>query len=165
VSIAVTRAGAERLDDLRPLFLALHEHHRHVTPQPIPLVESDDAAWKARRAAYAEHLADGTGFLHVADDDPTAIGYAFTIVRDATDDTFPLAPRYAELYTLSVAPAARGSGVGTLLLDAVDDLVAALDVSALQVAVMADNDDAIRLYRRRGLVTGEILMYRFADRS
>ena len=163
MSIAITRAGAERIDDLRPLFLALHEHHRHVTPRPIPLVESDDAAWEARRAGYAEYLADGTGFLHVADDDGTAVGYAFTVLRDATDDTFPLAPRYAELYTLSVAPDARGSGVGTLLLDAVDELIAGLDVSALQVAVMADNDDAIRLYRRRGLVTGEILMYRFAN--
>jgi ribosomal protein S18 acetylase RimI-like enzyme len=50
-------------------------------------------------------------------------------------------------------------------MDAVDELIAGLDVAALQVAVMADNADAIRLYERRGLVAGEILMYRFADRS
>jgi ribosomal protein S18 acetylase RimI-like enzyme len=136
-----------------------------VTPRPIPLIDSDDAAWEARRAAYAEHLADGSGFLHVADEDGVAVGYAFTVLRDATDDTFPLAPRYAELYTLSVAPEARGSGVGSQLMDAVDELIAGLDVAALQVAVMADNTDAIRLYERRGLVTGEILMYRFGDRS
>ena len=165
MTVVISPAGADRLDDLRPLFLALHEHHRHVTPRPIPLIDSDDAAWEARRAAYAEHLADGSGFLHVADEDGVAVGYAFTVLRDATDDTFPLAPRYAELYTLSVAPEARGSGVGSQLMDAVDELIAGLDVAALQVAVMADNTDAIRLYERRGLVTGEILMYRFGDRS
>jgi len=161
VTIEITRAGAERLDDLRPLFVALHEHHRHVTPKPIPLVADDDAAWAARRAGYAEMLDDGIGFLHVADNAGTAVGYAFTVLRDASDDTFPLGPRYAELYTLSVAPAARGAGIGSRLLVAVDELIAGLDVSALQVAVMADNEDAIRLYRRHGLVTGEILMYRF----
>jgi ribosomal protein S18 acetylase RimI-like enzyme len=161
----ISRAGAERLDELRPLFLALHEHHRHVTPRPIPLVESDDAAWAARREGYAEYLADGSGFLHVADRDGAAVGYAFTVLRDATDDTFPLAPRYAELYSLAVAPEARGAGIGSQLMDAVDELIAGLGVSALQVAVMAENEDAIRLYRRRGLVTGEILMYRFADRA
>ena len=165
MTVAISRAGADRLDDLRPLFVALHGHHRHVTPRPIPLIESADAAWEARRAGYAEYLADGSGFLHIADEDGVAVGYAFTVLRDATDDTFPLAPRYAELYTLSVAPEARGSGVGSQLMDAVDELIAGLDVAALQVAVMADNADAIRLYERRGLVTGEILMYRFADRS
>ena len=165
MTAVITRAGADRLDDLRLLFLALHQHHRHVTPRPIPLIESDDAAWRARRDAYAEFLADGSGFLHVADANGVAVGYAFTVLREATDDTFPLAPRYAELYTLSVAPEARGAGVGSQLMDAVDELIAGLDVSALQVAVMADNDDAIRLYERRGLVTAEILMYRFVDRS
>ena len=123
MTIEISRAGSERLDDLRPLFLALHEHHRHVTPKPIPLVADDAAAWAARRAGYAELLADGSGFLHVADD--------------------------------------AGTAVGSRLLAAVDELIAGLEVSALQVAVMADNEDAIRLYRRHGLVTGEILMYRF----
>ena len=165
MTAVISRAGADRLDDLRALFLALHEHHRRVTPRPIPLIASDDAAWAARREGYAQYLADGSGFLHVADRGGMAVGYAFTVLRDATDDTFPLAPRYAELYTLSVAPEARGSGIGSQLLDAVDELIAGLDVSALQVAVMADNEDAIRLYGRRGLVTGEILMYRFADRA
>jgi len=165
VTVVISRAGADRLDDLRPLFLALHEHHRRVTPRPIPLIESDDAAWEARREGYAEYLADGSGFLQIADEEGVAVGYAFTVLRDATDDTFPLAPRYAELYTLSVAPGARGSGIGSRLMDAVDELIAGLDVSALQVAVMAENEDAIRLYRRRGLVTGEVLMYRFVDRS
>lgn len=164
MTIVISRAGAERLDDLRPLFGALHEHHRHVTPRPIPVVADDDAAWAARRASYLEMLEDGSGMLHVADDGDAAVGYAFTALRDATDDTFPLAPRYAELYTLSVAPDRRGAGIGSQLMDAVDDEIAGLGVSALQIAVMADNDDAIRLYQRRGLTVGEVLLYRFYDR-
>jgi ribosomal protein S18 acetylase RimI-like enzyme len=36
------------------------------------------------------------------------------------DDTWPMGERHAELYTLTVAEAARGRGVGTRLMDAVD---------------------------------------------
>jgi GNAT superfamily N-acetyltransferase len=53
------------------------------------------------------------------------IGYALVLVSDAGDDTFELTPGYAELYTLTVAPEARGAGVGGRLMDAVDDLVRA----------------------------------------
>lgn len=81
-------------------------------------------------------------------------------VHAGSDDTFPLAAGYAELYTLAVVPRLRRSGIGTALLDVVD---AALNDSAipnLTVAVMAQNDAATRLYRRRGLVPGELIMYR-----
>jgi hypothetical protein len=30
-AVAIVRAGHERLDELRPLYLALHDHHRGVS--------------------------------------------------------------------------------------------------------------------------------------
>jgi ribosomal protein S18 acetylase RimI-like enzyme len=47
-----------------------------------------------------------------------------------------------------------------MLLDAVDAELDARRVPHLTVAVMADNEAAIRLYRRRGLLPGELVMYR-----
>jgi GNAT superfamily N-acetyltransferase len=64
---------------------------------------------------------------------------------------------------------ARGSGVGSRLLDAVDDALADEGDPPLVIAVMAGNDDALRFYARRGLAPGEVLLYRFpaarADRA
>ena len=34
MSVAIARAGAERVDELEPLWLALHRHHREVSAQP-----------------------------------------------------------------------------------------------------------------------------------
>ena len=88
------------------------------------------------------------------------LGYAFTVLHAGSDDTFPLGAGYAELDTLAVLPQSRGSGVGTALLDAVDAALADRAIPNLTVAVMAQNEAAIRLYRRRGLIPGELIMYR-----
>ena len=88
------------------------------------------------------------------------MGYAFTVLHPGCDDTFPLGAGYAELYTLAVLRESRGLGIGTALLDAVDAALADAAIPNLTVAVMAQNDAAIRLYLRRGLVAGELTMYR-----
>jgi len=156
--VEIVRAGIERIDDLRPLFLALHDHHRRVSV--LPLTEPDDRAWAARVATYTDHFSAERAILHLALRDGAPVGYAFTVLHDGSDDTFELAPRYAELYTLAVAPEARGGGIGTALLDAVDATLDELGITSLTLAVMADNEAAIRLYQRRGLVPAELILYR-----
>jgi ribosomal protein S18 acetylase RimI-like enzyme len=156
--VTVARVGVESIDDLRLLFLALHRHHRSVTD--LPLV-AEDEAWLARRATYLAWFAEGRALLLVASAGRTLVGYALIVWHEGTDDTFPLAPRYAELYTLSVAEQARGAGIGGRLLDAVDEALAGEGDPPLVIAVMAGNSDALRFYDRRGLVPGELLLYRF----
>ena len=107
--VTVARAGVETVDDLRPLFLALHRHHRSVAD--LPLV-ADDEAWRARRETYLAWFAEGRALLFVASAEEAPVGYALVVWHEGADDTFPLAPRYAEIYTLSVAEQARGAGVG-----------------------------------------------------
>ena len=156
--VTVTRAGVEAVDGLRPLFLALHRHHRSIAE--LPLV-ADHEAWRARRATYLAWFAEGRALLFVANAHETPVGYALVVWHEGADDTFPLAPRYAEVYTLSVVEEARGAGVGGRLLDAVDDALAGEGDPPLTIAVMAGNTDALRFYARRGLVPGELLLYRF----
>ena len=156
--VTVARAGVETVDDLRLLFLALHRHHRSVAN--LPLV-ADDEAWRARKATYLAWFAEGRALLFVASAEETPVGYALVVWHEGADDTFPLAPRYAEVYTLSVAEQARGAGVGARLLDAVDEALADEGDPPVTIAVMAGNADALRFYARRGLVPGELLLYRF----
>ena len=78
------------------------------------------------------------------------VGYALVCIEDGPDDTFPVGERYAELYSLSVAPQLRGRGIGTRLLDFVDEELARRAIDDLKVAVMVGNTDAERLYARLG---------------
>jgi GNAT superfamily N-acetyltransferase len=159
VSVAIALAGAERVDELEPLWLALHRHHREVAAQPV--VADDAASWARRRAWYLEMLA-GDDVVLIAERGGRAVGYAFLHWHEGPDDTWPVADRWGEVVSLSVLPEERGGGVGTALLDAVDAQLEARGVRDLQVAVMAGNAAALRLYERRGLHPAELVLFRFS---
>jgi ribosomal protein S18 acetylase RimI-like enzyme len=110
-------------------------------------------------------VASGDAFALLASDGGTPVGYALVLIKAGPDDTLPVGDRWAELVSLAVAPDRRGGGVGTALMDAVDAELERRGVHDLQVAVMVGNDRALRFYERRGLRTGEVLLYRFGGRA
>jgi ribosomal protein S18 acetylase RimI-like enzyme len=153
-------AGVERVDEVRELWLDLHRHHRAVVGT-LPLVVDDELSWQRRRALYVDRLSLDNGFLVLAAAEEAVVGYALVCIEDGPDDTFPVGDRYAELYSLSVAPDRRGGGIGTQLLDFVDDELARRSIHDLKIAVMDGNTDARRLYERRGLRPAELVLWRF----
>ena len=65
-------------------------------------------------------------------------------------------PGQAELISMYVSGSARGRGVGSLLIDAVERWAVARGADTLCLHVVAENHPARRLYERHGLVvTGE----------
>jgi ribosomal protein S18 acetylase RimI-like enzyme len=163
-AIAIELAGADRVEEVRELWLALHRHHREVTA-PLPLVVDDELSWERRRTLYLDRLSSQAGFLALAMLGRAVAGYAMVCIEQGPDDTFPVAERYGELYSLSVHPELRGRGIGTRLLDLVDRELAERSIYDLKVAVMTANAGARRLYERRGLREAEAVMYRFGPRS
>ena|SRR5215469_13973550 len=157
--IDIALAGADRLDDLRDLWLALHRHHRATAAPPV--VADDEASWQRRRATYSAWLASDEALLLLATRDGRPVGYAMVHLLTGPDDTWPVGERWAELYSLSVAADDRNHGVGGQLLDRVDEELDRLGIGDLQVAVMVGNAAAQRLYERRGFRPGEVVLYRF----
>jgi ribosomal protein S18 acetylase RimI-like enzyme len=153
----IALAGAERVDELRPLWLQLHHHHAAVS-RVQPFVD-DETSWTLRRKGYVEILGAG-GFVLVAEDDDGLAGYALVKLHEGGDDSWALADRWGEVWTLVVNERRRGRGIGSALLDAVDAELASRGVHDLMIGVMEGNDAARRLYERRGLVPGWLQLYR-----
>jgi GNAT superfamily N-acetyltransferase len=158
----IALAGLERVDELRPLWLQLHHHHASVS-RVQPFVD-DATSWTVRRKGYVEILGAG-GFVLVAEDDDGLSGYALVKIHEGGDDSWALAERWGEVWTLVVDERRRGGGIGGALLDAVDAELAARGVHDLMIGVMEGNDAARRLYERRGLVPGWLQLYRVAAAS
>jgi ribosomal protein S18 acetylase RimI-like enzyme len=153
-------AGAEAVPRLRPLWLALHRHHRAVATYG-PLVADDDLSWQRRQDGYLAALEGERAVLAIATTATGPVGYAFVVLHPGPDDTFDQPDTgYAELYSLSVAPDSRGHGIGGQLLELIDTELADRGITDLEVAVMAGNHEALRFYQRSGFLPSEHLLRR-----
>jgi ribosomal protein S18 acetylase RimI-like enzyme len=103
-------------------------------------VQFSGEVWGLRAARSGEGKEDVT---FVADDDGSWIGMV-TGHLDSEDAS------RAGLYGLWVEPAARGSGVGLALTDAVADWARSRQARSLYLLVVASNAGAIGLYHRAG---------------
>lgn len=155
-------AGGDRIPELRELWLELHRHHHAVSA--VPVQPDDELSWCLSETQYTRALATGDAVLLVADGPSGPVGFAMVVVHPGPDDTYPFPGPYGEVVTLVVSDAARGSGLGSRLLDAADAELAARGVTDQIIAVMAGNDDAQRLYERRGFTAGEVILFRQGPR-
>jgi GNAT superfamily N-acetyltransferase len=137
------------VEQLRPLWLAMKEHHGSITPGRGP-VRDDEDSWARRRADYVKWLAEPDAFCLVArDPEGTILGYALVTVNDGSA-TWAAVDRFGYLESLSVLPRARGQGVGAALLRAAEDHLATLGVEHVEITLVAANEDARRFYEREG---------------
>jgi ribosomal protein S18 acetylase RimI-like enzyme len=122
-------------------------------PELAPYVD-DRETWAVRSAMYAELLAKPDTILFLAIDGDSPVGYGLAHVLAVADtwiaDTWRTAARIGEIESLAVLPSHRGQGIGTRLLEALENELAAIGIRDLILGVLAGNEDAIRLYRRRG---------------
>jgi GNAT superfamily N-acetyltransferase len=156
--VDIVRGGRELLDDVRPLWNALREHHGAVAP--YRQLRDEPTSWARRRAQYDAWLADGDAFVLLARDRAggAALAYAFVRPEAVRTTTWSRDVRLLELETLSVAPAARGRGIGAALLERVRAVHDAGGYDGIQLTAVAGNDDALRFYEREGFAPMYVIL-------
>jgi len=148
--LRITPGGREDLQRLEPVWLALQAYHVEITPQLGDAPACSPAeAWRRRRAKYERWLEEPETFVLLAERAGRAVGYAFVTVGAGFASWGE--ERLADLQTLSVVEEERGRGVGTALMDAVDERLAELGVRELKLTAANANAGAQRFYERRGL--------------
>lgn len=183
-------AGTERLDALEPLWTSLAAHHGELTPAELP-VRPPAEGWPARRERYRAGLGEGA-VLFLAerlegsdggkgperhervgrDERPgrdagaslpgAVLGFAFARPRPAPETL--AVDRLLDVETVAVLPAARGAGIGTALMEAIDAWARERGIDHLSVSVRTANEGARRLYERRGFRSLYETMYSTLER-
>jgi ribosomal protein S18 acetylase RimI-like enzyme len=161
-------ATAADLHLVEPLWIAVHHRHAETMPELAPFV-GDDESWAVRKVLYEELLVKPDTLLLLAFDGTAAIGYGLAHVVALEDswipDTWQTGQRIGEIESLSVLPEYRGSGLGSVLLDRLEAHLRDRGARDLILGVLPGNDDAIRLYQRRGYRPTWLYLSRFEGRD
>ena len=159
--------SADDLDLVEPLWVAVHHRHIESMPQLAPYV-TDAETWVARRKLYEDLLAKPDTLLLLAIVGDETVGYGLTHVMPVADswieDTWRTGDRIGEIESLSVLPEYRGGGLGSELLERLETHLHERGVDDLILGALAGNDDAIRLYERRGYRPTWLYLSKFAGR-
>lgn len=165
--VQIHRGSAADVPALEPLWVGVHRQHTAVMPELAPYV-SDRQTWAARSALYADLLARPDTVLLLARAAGELIGYGLAHVMPLAGtwiaDTWQTGDRIGEIETLAVAPAYRGQGIGTRLLDGLTGELAAAGVTDLVLGALPGNTEAIRLYERHGFRPAWTYLTRFTGR-
>lgn len=147
--VSIRRLDSADIELIEPLWSALREHHARVSPH-LGAPRSREDSWRRRRAQYEQWLSKPDAFVLLAELGGLPIGYAMVHLRVGSP-TWPSSERAGEIETLAVHPDARGRGIGTTLLRAVESELAELGVDELSLHVVSGNDRAMAFYERHGL--------------
>jgi len=151
VDLVVEELTVEEIDRVGPLFKELVEFQEKVVKGAWP-VRSGEDAWAHRRGQYLEWLGEGSARMLVAvpaEGEAEPLGYAVLSVKPSMA-SWEVGARVGELETLAVTPAARGQGIGTLLVEACRERLRAEGITHWSVSVVEANEGATRLYERAG---------------
>jgi ribosomal protein S18 acetylase RimI-like enzyme len=155
-----------------------------LTPSPLPIAglrfrqaTADDYA-ALHRLCYPQYTARDFArqFERSLKRQATGRGYHLVALLDtAAGETVPppapllvgsgqliLHPHSTEVAELSVPPAYRGRGIGTVLIGVLTKIARHLGMTSLEIAVMPDNVRALALYERLGFVVDRHLRVAFA---
>lgn len=148
----VVELEAGEIDRVAHLFKELVGFHRDVVEGAWP-TRSEEAGWEIRREQYVAWLGSGEARMLAAvpREDPEAApdGYAVLSVKPSMA-SWDVGPRVGEIETLAVAAAARGEGIGSMLIEACRERLRAEGVGYWTVGVVEANEGATRLYERVG---------------
>ena len=146
--IEIARGDASRIDELRPVYLSLRDHHHELTPDWGP-VRPDEDSWRRRRETYAAILAEG-GSLHLALDGDRIVGLAICERHPNESATWQQPADAFAIVDFVLLPEARGTGAGARLMAAVEADARERGIASLDLMVIDANAGARRFYERMG---------------
>ena len=162
------RGSAADLPLLEPLWVAVHHAHAESMPALAPYVD-DATTWAERSWLYRDLLSKADTILLLAEvgGGPVGYGLAHVLARQDTwiADTWVTRQRIGEIESLGVLPAYRNRGIGSRLLDALEQELGKAGVVDVILGVLPGSTAAIALYERRGFQPTWLYMSRFAGRA
>jgi GNAT superfamily N-acetyltransferase len=147
----IVELGVGDVDLVEGLWKEMVAHH-HGVLDGGPVGRDPEESWRMRRAQYVGWLESGEGMLFLVPGEGAEgapLAYACLRVGPA-GPTWDLGETVGDLESLSVSADARGTGIGTEVIEHCRDRLRALGARWWTVSVVAANSGAGELYEREG---------------
>ncbi len=147
----------DRLEDVESLWRAMQEFNAEVVGKAreiAPIRRAEDS-WQRRRREFERWMRAGGAWLLIAEQEGSPVGFACFRICDS-DWTFETNEQMGELEALSVEPELRRWGIGSLLMERVEERLAAAGIDFIGLTLIADNQDALRFYERWGMAPSHV---------
>ncbi len=155
--------GADCIDLLEPLWLALFDHHHSIGAASLPEIDRSQS-WPRRRRIYEDLFQSPDTFAVIVEAGGSPVGYALCHMQNYPDDTWQTTDQIGIIETLSLLPEARGRGAGTELMDVAEAELQRRGADTVITAVMEGNDQARDFYLRRGMTPTVTYLMRLGPR-
>jgi diamine N-acetyltransferase len=143
----ILRASDRHLSDIVDLNRVVQDLHANREPGHFRPFDEAAVAEFVRNA-----LGDPAVTFLLAVDGDTPLGYALVRVQERAGHAFARPRTFLELEQIAVAPEARQRGVGSALIDKAFALAKSLGIPDLELSVWDFNEDAQRLFQRKGFM-------------
>lgn len=147
----IIELGVGDVDLVEGLWKEMVDHH-HAVLDGGPAGRDPEESWRMRRAQYIGWLESGEGMLFlVRGEGAEQAPLAYACLRiGPSGPTWDLGETVGDLESLSVSAEARGTGIGTELIEHCRNRLLALGARWWTVSVVASNGGAAELYEREG---------------
>jgi ribosomal protein S18 acetylase RimI-like enzyme len=147
----ILELGVGEVDLVEGLWKEMVAHHQAVAGDMAPGRDPEES-WQRRRAQYVRWLGSGEGMMFLVPGEGAEgapLGYALLRVGPS-GPTWDLGEPVGDLESLCVTAGARGTGVGTELIEHCRERLRELGATWWSVSVIAANGRAQALYEREG---------------
>ena len=107
---------------------------------------------------FEQAFTDETFDILVADDEGAIVGFAIVCERETPDVRCVVSHRYAYLADIAVDEGRQGCGIGSALINAAKFWTRERGLDYLQLNVLSNNSDAIKVYEHLGFSDGTHIM-------
>lgn len=152
ILVETSRLPAENPKDIKYLELMYNDYYTEVEPENcfVAVNEEDEAVGYIICAENHKRFADTFKKFYLPEIKELGFGYYLRALMDIYGHK-AYAKKYPAHLHINVLNVCQGQGTGTKLINALKDELRKKGVKGLMLSCAADNDGAIRFYKRNGL--------------
>ncbi len=151
ILVETSRLPVATKEDIRYLELMYNDYYTETEPENcfVAVDENDEAVGYIICAENHKKFADLFKKFYLPEIRELGLGYYFKALMDIYGHVF-YAKKYPAHLHINVLNVCQGQGTGTKLMDALKAELRSKGVNGLMLSCAADNDGAIRFYKRNG---------------